>query len=538
MARPTKLSNPLIEIIKKLYILGKTDAEVCAIVGISKPTLYSWQKNNKELLYSIKEAKGLADSLVEASLFMRATGYTHPSEEIFCSWGKVTRVRTEKHYAPDVLAQIFWLKNRQPEKWRDKVELAPPQDSPQRLTKLIKKSFTEFCIDAGYPPPYQEQIDFVTWCLYDDEARMLLGSRGYGKTDYITILGNAYLIYCEYVDSVNNNSSPTFTSMIVTKTKERNAAILCEIAGALTKNGVELEKENSKEIRVNGLHGKDASAFGRTIKSSWRGTHPKLIIMDDPVTEEDTSEAMRKLVKKKYNEGFKLTANILIIGQPAHEHDLYAELRDKLKLKLVPHGTIKELDHDLEAQRLAGVDEKSIQASYHLKIISDGQNPFDGVKYIDKYPASGSSVAFIDPSHEGGDFTALTILKQHFEGIVVVGFIFKKAWHHCLDDMAPLLKKYGVERLCFETNALGQQPLMILQQAFTGIGIVGRRSNNNKHSRIMAAGAYSHLIHLARDSHKAYIDQVVQYEYNSKHDDAPDSLATCLEWIGLIRGKV
>jgi hypothetical protein len=46
------------------------------------------------------------------------------------------------------------------------------------------------------------------------------------------------------------------------------------------------------------------------------------------------------------------------------------------------------------------------------------------------------------------------------------------------------------------------------------------------------------LIHLSKESDSQYLDQVVQYEYKAKHDDAPDSLASCLQWIGLIRGKL
>jgi hypothetical protein len=53
----------------------------------------------------------------------------------------------------------------------------------------------------------------------------------------------------------------------------------------------------------------------------------------------------------------------------------------------------------------------------------------------------------------------------------------------------------------------------------------------------MAAGAYSHMIFLCKESTQAYKDQVTKYEYGVKIDDAPDSLATGLEWIGLIRGK-
>jgi hypothetical protein len=49
-------------------------------------------------------------------------GYSVETEKILCSGGKIIRVRTVEHYPPDTTACIFWLKNRQPEIWRDKVE--------------------------------------------------------------------------------------------------------------------------------------------------------------------------------------------------------------------------------------------------------------------------------------------------------------------------------------------------------------------------------------------------------------------------------
>lgn len=516
----SKFNKDLTQLIMRMYQLGKTDIEVSYVLGISERTLYRWKAQNDEFCQAINDAKSNPDLMVEAALFNTALGQQTQG----------------RYYSPNFFAQRFWLMNRQPDKWRPENQLAPPEAPPEKLVSEKKKTFAEFCADAGYPLPLEKQIEMMAFGLYESGARMLLGSRGYGKTDYITILGNAYLIYCDWFD---NKDRPEFSVFIITKSKERNTAIINEIAKALKANGVPLEKENSTQVKVKGQHGKDASASVSTIKgASYRGRHPKLIVMDDPVTEDDTSEATRKLVKKKYNEGFKLCSNILIIGQPAHEHDLYAELRPLVNKMEVPHGSIPELDHDLEAQRLAGVDEKSIQASYFLKIVSDGSNPFDGVKYMDKFPMGSSAVAFIDPSHEGGDTTALTILKQHMQGIVVVGFVWKKAWHHCTDQQYEKLKKYGVAKVAFETNGLGEQPLDILRQVFKGVGVVGRRSNNNKHSRIMAAGAYAHLIHLCQDSDKSYIDQVRYYEYNAKVDDAPDSLATCLEWIGLIRGKM
>lgn len=425
----------------------------------------------------------------------------------------------------------LWALNLFLERLVGRVRDAEPRDvTPQLITESVeKKTFTEFCVTAGYPVPYPKQIEMVDFLLTLTEPRLLLGSRGYGKTDYDTIMGIAY---DEYMNSDH-------TWMIITKEKKRSSAIIAEIAQALEKNGVELEKSNSSCIRIKGHTGKDHSVDARSIRSGLRGPHPYGIVMDDPVTEEDVSEATRKLVERKYNEAFKLTSNIMIIGQPAHQHDLYAKLRPLLKKMEVPYGSIPELDHDLEAQRLAGVDEKSIQASYFLKIMSDGTSPFEKVNYIDRYPV-GDSVAFLDPSHKGEDYTALSIVRQHFQGVAVRGHVWKRAWNHCLDDMVPHIKAMGVKKLCVETNGLGDQPVIMLRQLLGGfgIGVVGKDSVMNKHAKIMAAGAYAHLIHLSKESDRLYTDQVVQYEYKSKHDDAPDSLASCLEWIGLIRGKV
>lgn len=404
-----------------------------------------------------------------------------------------------------------------------------PDLPPLQSEVPIKKSFTDFCLDSNYPKPYPKQIEMVDFALTQKDPRLLLGARGTGKTDYVTILGIAYYVYM---------NGPSVSCLILTKERKRGAAILAEIASALKANGIVLEKENSSCIRVAGRLGKDHSVECLSIRSGLRGRHPDIIVMDDPVTEEDVSEATRDLVMRKYNEAYKLVSNIIIIGQPAHRHDLYAKLRPLLKKMEVPHGTIPELDHDLEAMALAGVDSRSIEMSYHLRIPVDGTAPFEQIRYIDKFPI-GDSVAFLDPSHKGEDFTALSSVRQHFQGVAVKGRVWKKAWNHCLDEIVAELKAVGVKKLCVETNGLGDQPVIMLRQLLKGmgIGVVGKDSVLNKHAKIMAAGAYAHLIHLSKESDRAYIDQTVQYEYKSKNDDAPDSLASCLEWIGYIRGK-
>lgn len=392
-----------------------------------------------------------------------------------------------------------------------------------------KRTFIEFCVEAGYPEPFAKQIEMAAFHSDETVTRLLLGARGYGKTDYITILSTAYQIYL---------NPELETNLIITKSKERNASMLREIQAACMKNGVLFDRANATHLRARGLHGKDHSVSAVTIKTvTLRGRHPKRVVMDDPVTEDDVGEATRLHVERVYNEVMKLTQNVLIIGQPAHQNDLYGKLRGIIKTMEVPHGSIPQLDHDLVAQKLAGVSEASISASYFLKVLTEGTTPFDGVKYIEHMPST-ASVAFIDPS-EGGDYTAVTILTGYMggNGVAVVGFVYKKAWHHTLDDLRKKFMQYNVQRVCFETNSTGTQPLDLLRQSWPGMGVVGHRAVNNKHARIMAAGAMAEWIHLSRESDKTYIQHVTQYEYRSKYDDAPDSLASCLEWVGLVRGK-
>lgn len=403
-----------------------------------------------------------------------------------------------------------------------------PSNPPTEFEKSNKRTYTEFCVRAGYPPPYPKQIEMVDFCFNEQDPRLLLGARGYGKTDYDTVLGTAYDIYLNETETSN---------LIISKSKTRNTALIEEIANALQANDVELDKANASCVRVKGLIGKDHSAEVLTIKSSFRGRHPFRLLMDDPVTEEDVSPAMRSTVKRKYDEAYKLCKNIVIIGQPAHADDLYAELRPLVKKMEVPHGSIPELDADLEAMKKAGVDPVSIEMSYHLRVPVEGSMPFAKIKFIDKYPV-GESVAFIDPS-DGGDYTAVSVMRGLMDGVVVQGKVWKRAWYHCTDEMVALFRALKVQRVCFETNATGSQPIVQLQQILAplGIGVVGKHSDSNKHAVIMAAGSFSNLIHLSRESDKLYNDHVVKYEYGVDFDDAPDSLARCLEWIGLIKGK-
>ena len=55
---------------------------------------------------------------------MRANGFHYDAVKIFCDKnGRVTKVPYREYVIPDVTAGIFWLKNRDPQHWRDSQQL-------------------------------------------------------------------------------------------------------------------------------------------------------------------------------------------------------------------------------------------------------------------------------------------------------------------------------------------------------------------------------------------------------------------------------
>ena len=103
----------------KLCLLGATDKELAEFFSVSEQTLNKWKKDYPEFLESLKKGKNIADANVASRLYNRAIGYSCKATKFATSEGRIT---DSKEYT-DTTAAIFWLKNRQPEKWRDKKEV-------------------------------------------------------------------------------------------------------------------------------------------------------------------------------------------------------------------------------------------------------------------------------------------------------------------------------------------------------------------------------------------------------------------------------
>ena len=138
IGRPSKYKSEYAEQAKKLCMLGMTDKEMASFFEVSEQTLNTWKQVHPEFLESLKGGKDLIDAQVAAKLFHRAIGYEHPEDDIRAVNGVIVITPMVKHYPPDTTAAIFWLKNRQPQRWRDKPEDAGENENAQPVPVKIE----------------------------------------------------------------------------------------------------------------------------------------------------------------------------------------------------------------------------------------------------------------------------------------------------------------------------------------------------------------------------------------------------------------
>lgn len=106
---------------QKLCRLGATDIELADFFGVSWMTIRAWRTRVPAFELACREGKDALDARVERSLYTRAVGYTYDAVKIFMprEGGEPVKVAIREHVPPDTTACIFWLKNRQPDRWRD-----------------------------------------------------------------------------------------------------------------------------------------------------------------------------------------------------------------------------------------------------------------------------------------------------------------------------------------------------------------------------------------------------------------------------------
>ena len=118
---------------------GLTDEQIAGNIGINTSTLYDWKNKFPKISEALKSGKEVVDIQVENALLKRALGYEFQETRVEKSDKDGTKIiQILKHIPADTTAQIFWLKNRRPDKWRDKPEMPGDSDMLKKAKELLE----------------------------------------------------------------------------------------------------------------------------------------------------------------------------------------------------------------------------------------------------------------------------------------------------------------------------------------------------------------------------------------------------------------
>lgn len=131
------LAPERLALLKGWAMRGLTDADIGKNVGVRASTLCEWKNRFPEIAEALKKGKEVADIAVENALYKRAIGYEYDEVMTEESEDGYKRRVTRKMVVPDVTAQIFWLKNRRPDLWRNSPEYR--SDEVSKVALIMKR---------------------------------------------------------------------------------------------------------------------------------------------------------------------------------------------------------------------------------------------------------------------------------------------------------------------------------------------------------------------------------------------------------------
>lgn len=119
---------------------GLTEEQIAKNMGITRTTLWDWKKKEINISNALKKGKEVVDMEVENALLKRALGYTiRINEQKVDKDGCIHDLIKDVHIPGDTTAQIYWLKNRKPDKWRDKVVDSENEEAITNASDILVK---------------------------------------------------------------------------------------------------------------------------------------------------------------------------------------------------------------------------------------------------------------------------------------------------------------------------------------------------------------------------------------------------------------
>lgn len=307
-----------------------------------------------------------------------------------------------------------------------------------------------------------------------------------------------------------------------------------EICKAIWGVNLVLPKENAYEINTNLTDDPRGTSqlVGMGILGSLTGKHFDRIFTDDIVNIEDrTSKAERERTKIRYQELHNLKnrgGRIFNTGTPWHKDDCFTLMPNPIKYDCYSTGLISP-------QELTEIKEKMLAslfaANYELRHIASENVIFDNpTRGGDPAMLNQSNYCHIDAAYGGEDYTAFTICKKTEGKYWVLGKLWHKHIDLCENEIIAQHSKFNAGRIYNEDNA--DKGYLAKDLRKKGLRCVTYHENTNKFLKITSylKGEWKNIV-FVDGTDEEYIQQILDYNEDAEHDDAPDSLASIIRTL-------
>ena len=270
-----------------------------------------------------------------------------------------------------------------------------------------------------------------------------------------------------------------------------------------------------------------AQLLGIGTSGSITGKHADIVITDDIVNTTDrTSKAERDRIVRVYDELQNIRnpgGRIINTGTPWHPEDAIAKRMPNVRrfdcytTGLLSKEKIEQLRQSMEPSLFA--------ANYELQHIASGNALFS----INPTRTADESVlydgiAHIDAAYGGEDYTAFTCARREGDTIYLYGRLWQKHVDTVLDAILADCDRLRCQPIHVENNA--DKGYLFRELRGRGYTANAYHEKMNKHYKISTfLRKWWGNVVVLEGTDPAYIGQILDYNEEATHDDAPDSAA-------------
>lgn len=323
------------------------------------------------------------------------------------------------------------------------------------------------------------------------------------------------------------------SEMIRMVNKILKSQILIDICAVLHGVSLELTEEASDHISTSLWTSPMGASqlLGIGIKSSITGKHSEIVITDDICNVSDRiSKAERDRTKLQYQELQNIRnrgGRIINLGTKWHKDDVFTlmdniHIYDYKRTGLISDEQLKKIKESMTASLFA--------CNYELKIIASEDVIFDNPTVGADPSLAEQGDCHIDAAYGGEDYTAFTICRKQGGKYYVLGKMWRKHVDECLPEIILYRNQFNAGKIWCEDN--GDKGYLAKELKRRSERAVPYHESQNKFLKITSYLKFEWKnVEFVAGTDAEYIKQILDYNENAEHDDAPDSLASIVRQL-------